>query len=168
MLLSFHVAGFTDLDDVPPLSPLQPVSEQEAVRIVADPPLPPDSFTLRDYVDHSETLQKLVLLGESCVYSSLLFTWFKLSIYNLSQQYIHMSRSQNCVNGKLYSASSFLTWHPLLQRIHFFSSFCVHLTLNVFVIICRAAAWLIRFRHQLISYIHTCPPVLINSPNLHI
>lgn len=51
------------LDDVPPLSPLQPVSEQEAVRIIADPPLPPDSFTLRDYVDHSETLQKLVLLG---------------------------------------------------------------------------------------------------------
>lgn len=52
-----------DLDAVPPLSPLQPVSEQEAVRIIADPPLPPDSFTLRDYVDHSETLQKLVLLG---------------------------------------------------------------------------------------------------------
>ncbi|XP_036292471.1 transcription termination factor 3, mitochondrial [Pipistrellus kuhlii] len=52
-----------DLDDVPPLSPLQPISEQEAVRIIADPPLPPDSFTLRDYVDHSETLQKLVLLG---------------------------------------------------------------------------------------------------------
>ncbi|XP_059528158.1 transcription termination factor 3, mitochondrial [Myotis daubentonii] len=51
------------LDDVPPLSPLQPISEQEAVRIIADPPLPPDSFTLRDYVDHSETLQKLVLLG---------------------------------------------------------------------------------------------------------
>ncbi|XP_036193698.1 transcription termination factor 3, mitochondrial isoform X2 [Myotis myotis] len=51
------------LDDVPPFSPLQPISEQEAVRIIADPPLPPDSFTLRDYVDHSETLQKLVLLG---------------------------------------------------------------------------------------------------------
>lgn len=52
-----------DLDDVPPLSPLQPISEQEAIRIIGDPPLPPDSFTLRDYVDHSETLQKLVLLG---------------------------------------------------------------------------------------------------------
>ncbi|XP_024427951.1 transcription termination factor 3, mitochondrial isoform X2 [Desmodus rotundus] len=51
------------LDDVPPLSPLQPISEEEAVQIIADPPLPPTSFTLRDYVDHSETLQKLVLLG---------------------------------------------------------------------------------------------------------
>ncbi|KAM7075876.1 transcription termination factor 3, mitochondrial isoform 1-T2 [Molossus nigricans] len=51
------------LDDVPPLSPLQPISEEEAVQIIADPPLPPVSFTLRDYVDHSETLQKLVLLG---------------------------------------------------------------------------------------------------------
>ncbi|XP_045661863.1 transcription termination factor 3, mitochondrial [Ursus americanus] len=51
------------LDDLPPVSPLQPVSEEEAVQIIADPPLPPDTFTLRDYVDHSETLQKLVLLG---------------------------------------------------------------------------------------------------------
>lgn len=52
-----------ELDDVPPLSPLQPISEEEAVQIIADPPLPPVSFTLREYVDHSETLQKLVLLG---------------------------------------------------------------------------------------------------------
>ncbi|XP_015341468.1 transcription termination factor 3, mitochondrial isoform X1 [Marmota marmota marmota] len=52
-----------ELDDLPPLSPLHPLSEEEAVQIVAHPPLPPDSFTLRDYVDHSETLQKLVLLG---------------------------------------------------------------------------------------------------------
>ncbi|XP_058420650.1 transcription termination factor 3, mitochondrial [Diceros bicornis minor] len=51
------------LDEMPPLSPLQPVSEEEAIQIIADPPLPPVSFTLRDYVDHSETLQKLVLLG---------------------------------------------------------------------------------------------------------
>ncbi|XP_022357763.1 transcription termination factor 3, mitochondrial isoform X3 [Enhydra lutris kenyoni] len=51
------------LDDRPPVSPLQPVSEEEAVQIIADPALPPDSYTLRDYVDHSETLQKLVLLG---------------------------------------------------------------------------------------------------------
>lgn len=52
-----------ELDDLPPVSPLQPVSDQEAIRIIADPPAPPFSFTLRDYVDHSETLQKLVLLG---------------------------------------------------------------------------------------------------------
>ncbi|XP_019780663.2 transcription termination factor 3, mitochondrial isoform X2 [Tursiops truncatus] len=51
------------LDDLPPLSPLQPISEEEAVQIIADPTLPPSSFTLRDYVDHSETLKKLVLLG---------------------------------------------------------------------------------------------------------
>lgn len=53
------------LDDMPPRSPLQPISEEEAIQIVADPALPPASFTLRDYVDHSETLQKLVLLGKS-------------------------------------------------------------------------------------------------------
>ncbi|XP_036731419.2 transcription termination factor 3, mitochondrial isoform X3 [Manis pentadactyla] len=53
----------SELDDLPPLSPLQPISEEEAVQIVADPLLPPASFTLRDYVDHSENLQKLVLLG---------------------------------------------------------------------------------------------------------
>lgn len=52
-----------ELDDLPPLSPLQPVSEEEAIRIIANPPLPPVSSTLRVYVDHSETLQKLVLLG---------------------------------------------------------------------------------------------------------
>ncbi|XDA79741.1 hypothetical protein R6Z07M_009713 [Ovis aries] len=51
------------LDDVPPLSPLQPISDEEAVQIIAGPPLPPSSVTLRDYVDHSETLRKLVLLG---------------------------------------------------------------------------------------------------------
>uniref|UniRef100_A0A8C0P9U7 Transcription termination factor 3, mitochondrial n=2 Tax=Canis lupus TaxID=9612 RepID=A0A8C0P9U7_CANLF len=51
------------LDDLPSLAPLQPVSEEEAIQIIADPPLPPDTFTLRDYVDHSETLQKLVHLG---------------------------------------------------------------------------------------------------------
>lgn len=58
------MTGFKELEDLPPLSPLQPLSEEEAIQIVAHPPLPPDSFTLRDYVDHSETLQKLVLLGK--------------------------------------------------------------------------------------------------------
>nr|XP_020027801.1 transcription termination factor 3, mitochondrial isoform X1 [Castor canadensis] len=52
-----------ELDDLPPLSPLQLVSEEEAIQITAAPPVPPASHTLRDYVDHSETLQKLVLLG---------------------------------------------------------------------------------------------------------
>ncbi|XP_052016531.1 transcription termination factor 3, mitochondrial [Apodemus sylvaticus] len=52
-----------DLDDLPPLSPLQPVSEEEALQLAAYSLLPLSSFTLADYIDHSETLQKLVQLG---------------------------------------------------------------------------------------------------------
>ncbi|XP_078396940.1 transcription termination factor 3, mitochondrial [Cetorhinus maximus] len=51
------------LDGAPPQSPFEQISEEEALRIEARPPLPPTSFTLRDYVDQSETLTKLVLLG---------------------------------------------------------------------------------------------------------
>lgn len=54
---------FLDWDDVPPSSALEEISEEEAVKIIADPLLPPQSSTLRDYVDHSETLTKLVHLG---------------------------------------------------------------------------------------------------------
>lgn len=35
---------------MPPLSPLQPISGEEAVQVTAGP-LPPSSVTLRDYVD---------------------------------------------------------------------------------------------------------------------
>ncbi|KAM4864715.1 transcription termination factor 3, mitochondrial isoform 1-T3 [Thomomys bottae] len=52
-----------ELDDLPARSPLDPISEEEAIQITVCPPLPLTSHTLRDYVDHSETLQKLVLLG---------------------------------------------------------------------------------------------------------
>ncbi|KAM9200065.1 transcription termination factor 3, mitochondrial isoform 2-T3 [Mergus octosetaceus] len=52
-----------DWDDVPPSSALEEISEEEAVQILADPLLPLQSSTLRDYVDHSETLTKLVQLG---------------------------------------------------------------------------------------------------------
>lgn len=52
-----------EVDDLPPLSPLQSVSEEEAIQIAAYSPLPISSFTLADYVDHSKTLQKLVQLG---------------------------------------------------------------------------------------------------------
>ncbi|ERE60464.1 transcription termination factor 3, mitochondrial isoform X3 [Cricetulus griseus] len=56
-----------ELDDLPPLSPMQPISEEEAIQIVAHPLLPLSSFTLGDYIDHSETLQRLVQLGgQSC------------------------------------------------------------------------------------------------------
>lgn len=46
------------LDDVPPLSPLQPISGEEAVQVTAGS-LPPSSVTLRDYVDHSETSEEV-------------------------------------------------------------------------------------------------------------
>lgn len=39
------------------------ISEEEAVQIIAEPLVPLQSSTLRDYVDHSETLEKLVHLG---------------------------------------------------------------------------------------------------------
>ncbi|NXP61529.1 MTEF3 factor, partial [Chloropsis cyanopogon] len=50
-------------DDIPPSSALEVISEEEAVQIIAEPLLPIQSSTLRDYVDHSETLAKLVHLG---------------------------------------------------------------------------------------------------------
>ncbi|KAM6318644.1 transcription termination factor 3, mitochondrial [Aegotheles albertisi] len=52
-----------DWDDIPPSSALEEISEEEAVQIIAEPLLPLQSSTLRDYVDHSETLTKLVHLG---------------------------------------------------------------------------------------------------------
>ncbi|KAK7812627.1 hypothetical protein U0070_016097, partial [Myodes glareolus] len=39
------------------------LEEEEAIQIVAHPLLPLSSFTLGDYIDHSETLQQLVQLG---------------------------------------------------------------------------------------------------------
>uniref|UniRef100_A0A8C8RWZ9 Transcription termination factor 3, mitochondrial n=1 Tax=Pelusios castaneus TaxID=367368 RepID=A0A8C8RWZ9_9SAUR len=54
---------YEDWDDTRPLSALEEISEEEAVQIVAEPLLPLSSFTLEDYVDRSETLSKLVLLG---------------------------------------------------------------------------------------------------------
>ncbi|XP_009948073.1 PREDICTED: transcription termination factor 3, mitochondrial [Leptosomus discolor] len=52
-----------DWDDIPPSFALEEISEEEAVQIIAEPLLPLQSSTLRDYVDHSETLAKLVHLG---------------------------------------------------------------------------------------------------------
>ncbi|NXS39786.1 MTEF3 factor, partial [Balaeniceps rex] len=54
---------YEDWDDVPPSSALEEISEEEAIQIIAEPLLPLQSSTLRDYVDHSETLAKLVHLG---------------------------------------------------------------------------------------------------------
>lgn len=44
-------------------SPFQEITEDEAVQIQVPSALPPVSFTLRPYVDKSETLSKLVQLG---------------------------------------------------------------------------------------------------------
>ncbi|XP_073678216.1 transcription termination factor 3, mitochondrial [Garra rufa] len=52
-----------DLDTVVRPSPLQEISEEEAVQIQVPSALPPESSTLRPYVDKSETLSKLVQLG---------------------------------------------------------------------------------------------------------
>ncbi|NP_001121256.1 uncharacterized protein LOC100158338 [Xenopus laevis] len=52
-----------DLEGATLQSPLEEITENEAAQIAADLPIPPDSFTLRDYVDQSETLKKLVFLG---------------------------------------------------------------------------------------------------------
>ncbi|KAJ8335105.1 hypothetical protein SKAU_G00407440 [Synaphobranchus kaupii] len=64
-LLPLHEsqASLEDLDGAPPLSPFEEISDEEAVQIVAPPPLPPVSLSLRDYVNQSETLSVLVHLG---------------------------------------------------------------------------------------------------------
>lgn len=46
-------------------SPLEEIDDNEAVSITIPISLPPSSSSLRDYVDHSETLSKLVQLGVS-------------------------------------------------------------------------------------------------------
>ncbi|XP_048384816.2 transcription termination factor 3, mitochondrial [Stegostoma tigrinum] len=52
-----------ELDVAPPHSPFDEISEEAALQTETSPSFPPISFTLRDYVDQSETLTKLVLLG---------------------------------------------------------------------------------------------------------
>ncbi|XP_074543104.1 transcription termination factor 3, mitochondrial [Halichoeres trimaculatus] len=52
-----------DLDAAPGFSALEEISDEEAVNISIPSALPPASTTLRDYVDQSETLSKLVQLG---------------------------------------------------------------------------------------------------------
>ncbi|XP_040287600.1 transcription termination factor 3, mitochondrial [Bufo bufo] len=51
------------LEDVPPISPLDVLTDEEAALLTPPPPIPPESFTLQHYVTSSETLQKLVMLG---------------------------------------------------------------------------------------------------------
>lgn len=60
-----HLLNVPDLDAAPEFSALQVISDEEAVNITVPSVLPPASTTLRDYVDQSETLSKLVQLGNS-------------------------------------------------------------------------------------------------------
>ncbi|XP_028673077.1 transcription termination factor 3, mitochondrial [Erpetoichthys calabaricus] len=49
--------------ELPAKHPLENITEDEAVQINAEPPLPACSNTLKHYVEQSETLRQLVLLG---------------------------------------------------------------------------------------------------------
>ncbi|XP_062384946.1 transcription termination factor 3, mitochondrial [Sardina pilchardus] len=61
--IKLPLTALVDLEDVPRLSALEEISDEEAIQIVVPHALPPTSFSLRDYVDQSETLTKLVQLG---------------------------------------------------------------------------------------------------------
>ena len=93
---------FLDWDDVPPSSALEEISEEEAVKIIADPLLPPQSSALRDYVDHSETLTKLVHLGVCdfvYVFSVLPEPWRFCSLcFDLIGGFVNLKIS-DCRNG---------------------------------------------------------------------
>lgn len=61
-LLSLFFLNFPDLDATE-FSALEEIGDEEAVSISVPSALPPASTSLRDYVDQSETLSKLVQLG---------------------------------------------------------------------------------------------------------
>lgn len=54
-----------DLDGAPRLSPFEEITDEEAVRIEVPSTLPSVSISLSDYVNESETLSKLVQLGNA-------------------------------------------------------------------------------------------------------
>lgn len=64
-LNAFHLyfLHLLDLDAAAEFSAFEVISDEEAVRISVPSAMPPASTSLRDYVDHSETLSKLVQLG---------------------------------------------------------------------------------------------------------
>lgn len=65
ILADTEKAQSIDLDSCVECSPLEELDEEEAVSISVSVPPPPSSTSLRDYVDKSETLRKLVQLGVS-------------------------------------------------------------------------------------------------------
>ncbi|XP_063041277.1 transcription termination factor 3, mitochondrial [Engraulis encrasicolus] len=58
-----EIPALLELEGEPRLSPLEEISNEEAVQIIVPHALPPSSNSLRAYVDQSETLSKLVQLG---------------------------------------------------------------------------------------------------------
>lgn len=63
MLFCLNFIYLSDLDAATEFSALEEISDEEAVRIFVPSAMPPASLSLRDYVDQSETLSKLVQLG---------------------------------------------------------------------------------------------------------
>lgn len=63
---------FIDLDDAGESSALEEICDEEAISISIPTSLPPVSTSLRDYVEKSETLTKLVQLGIYISENSLL------------------------------------------------------------------------------------------------
>ncbi|XP_077446758.1 transcription termination factor 3, mitochondrial isoform X2 [Stigmatopora argus] len=55
--------SLTSLEATTELYALEEISDEEAVNLTPIPPIPPVAASLRDYVDHSDTLTKLVQLG---------------------------------------------------------------------------------------------------------
>lgn len=62
-LFCLYFLHLPDLDAAAEFSALEEISDEEAVSICVPAAMPPASTTLRDYVDRSETLSKLVQLG---------------------------------------------------------------------------------------------------------
>lgn len=63
VLFCLYFLHLPDLDDAAEFSALEEISDEEAVTISVPSAIPPASVSLRDYVDQSETLSKLVQLG---------------------------------------------------------------------------------------------------------
>lgn len=62
-MFCLYFLHLSDLDAAAEFSALEEIGDEEAVSISVPPAMPPASTSLRDYVDQSETLSKLVQLG---------------------------------------------------------------------------------------------------------
>lgn len=62
----FHFILFPD--HIADVSALEELTDNEAISISVPPTIPPASTSLRDYVDQSETLTKLVQLGSKTAF----------------------------------------------------------------------------------------------------